>query len=87
MPNDTRPFALVVNTAPNEFLFIGANGDPTFEPDSPGPSRVTVVSRDEGRYDKGAWVRGRRLNGDEVFVPGLPGPQISMLKVRLLRFQ
>jgi hypothetical protein len=86
MPNDTRPFGLVVNTAPNEFLFIGANGDPTFEPDSPGPSRVTVVSRDEGRYDNGTWVPGRRLNGDELFVPGLPGPQISMLKVRLLRF-
>ena len=86
MPNDTRPFALVVNTAPNEFLFIGANGDPTFEPDSPGPSRLTVVSRDEGRYDNGTWVPGRRLNGDELFVPGLPGPQISMLKVRLLRF-
>jgi Domain of unknown function (DUF5597)/Beta-galactosidase len=86
MPNDTRPFALVVNTAPNEFLFIGANGDPTFAPDSPGPSRVTVVSRDEGRYDSGTWVPGRRLNGDELFVPGLPGPQISMLKVRLLKF-
>ncbi len=50
MPNDTRPFALVINTAPNEFLFIGANGDPAFEIDS-------------------------------------PGPKISMLKVRLLRFE
>jgi len=86
MPNDTRPFALVINTAPNEFLFIGANGDPMFEPDSPGPSRVTVLSRDEGHYHNGTWVSGRRLNGDELFVPGLPGPKISMLKVRLLRF-
>ena len=86
MPNDTRPFALVVNTAPDEFLFIGANGDPTFEADSPGPPRVTVLSRDEGRYRNGRWVSGRRLNGDELFVPGLPGPKISMLKVRLLRF-
>ncbi len=86
MPNDTRPFALVINTAPNEFLFIGANGDPMFEPDSPGPSRVTVLSRDEGRYHNGTWISGRRLNGDELFVPGLPGPKISMLKVRLLKF-
>jgi Domain of unknown function (DUF5597)/Beta-galactosidase len=86
MPNDTRPFALVVNTAPNEFLFIGANGDPTFETDSPGPPRVTVLSRDEGRYHNGTWIPGRRLNGDELFVPGLPGPNISMLKMRLLRF-
>jgi hypothetical protein len=87
MLNDTRPFALVVNSAPNEFLFIGANGDPAFEVDSPGPSRVTVLSRDEGRYEHGNWVPGRRLNGDELFVPGLPGPNISMLKVRLLRFE
>jgi hypothetical protein len=87
MLNDTRPFALVVNTAPNEFLFIGANGDPTFEVESPGASRVTVLSRDEGRYEHGHWVPGRRLNGDELFGPGLPGPNNSMLKVRLLRFQ
>ena len=87
MLNDTRPFALVVNTAPNEFLFIGANGDPAFEIDSPGESRVAVLSKDEGRYENGNWVPRRRLNGDELFVPGLPGPKISMLKVRLLRFQ
>jgi Domain of unknown function (DUF5597)/Beta-galactosidase len=87
MLNDARPFALVVNTAPNGFLFIGANGDPTFEVDSPEASRVTVLSRDEGRYENGKWVPGRRLNGDELFVPGLPGPNISMLKVRLLRFE
>jgi beta-galactosidase GanA len=34
-PNDTRPFAIVVNTAPGEFLPIGANGAPKFTADSP----------------------------------------------------
>ncbi len=85
--NDTRPFALVINTAPNEFVFIGANGDPAFQADAPGASRVSVLSRDEGHYEDGNWVSGRRLNGDELFAPGLPGPRISMLKVRLLRFE
>ena len=28
--SDTRPFAIVVNTAPEEFLFIGGNGVPKF---------------------------------------------------------
>ena len=28
MPPDSRPFAVVVNTAPDEFLFIGSNGAP-----------------------------------------------------------
>jgi hypothetical protein len=86
MPNDTRPFAMVINTAPDEFLFIGANGDPAFEVDSPEASRVATLSREEGRYENGNWVPSRRLNGDELFSPGLPGPKISMLKVRLLRF-
>jgi hypothetical protein len=31
----------------------------------PGSSRVAVGTIDEGRYVKGRWVPGRRLNGDE----------------------
>jgi hypothetical protein len=87
MANDMRPFALVVNTAPNEFLFIGANGDPTFAADSPGPARVAIAAKDEGRFEKGRWVPGRRINGDELFQPGLPSAKIGMLKVRLVRFE
>ena len=30
MPDDTRPFGLVINTAPDEFLFIGSNFSPGF---------------------------------------------------------
>jgi hypothetical protein len=86
MPADTRPFALVVNTAPNEFLFIGSNGSPSFSVDSPGPSRVAVSARDEGRYQNGKWVPGRRINGDELFMPALPSSTIGMLKVQLVRF-
>jgi hypothetical protein len=86
MPNDTRPFAIVVNTAPDEFLFIGSNGDPSFAVDSSGPSHVAISSRDEGRYFKGKWMPGRRLNGDEVYMPGLPSSAIGMLKVQLVRF-
>jgi hypothetical protein len=87
MVNDMRPFALVVNTAPDEFLFIGANGDPTFAVDSPGPARVTIAAKDEGRFEKGRWVPGRRINGDELFQAGLPSPGIGVLKVQLIRFE
>jgi len=87
MPNDTRPFALVVNTAPDEFLFIGANGDPVFAVDSPGPARVAIAVKDEGRFEKGKWVPGQRINGDELFQPGLPSTNIGMLMVRLIRFE
>lgn len=83
---DHRPFAIVVNTAPDEFLFIGANGVPKFEIGSRGPLHVAVSSKDEVRYENGKWITGRRLNGDEAG-HGLPGNgDIGMLKIRLVRF-
>ena len=82
---DPRPFALVVNTAPDEFLFIGANGAPGFASASPGPANVAVSAKDEGRYEKGKWVAVRRLNGDE-FGTGLPNLTIGMMKVKLVRY-
>ena len=86
MPADTRPFSLIVNTAPGEFLFIGANGTPTFTPDSPGPARAAIVTRDEGRFEKGKWIPARRINGDETFQPALPNSTIGVVKIHLLRF-
>jgi hypothetical protein len=86
LPSDKRTFAIVVNTAPDEYLFIGANGDPAFAIGS-GSGKVIIASKDEGRYENGKWVPGRRINGDEVFEPGLPKSKIGMLKVKLLRIQ
>ena len=71
MPNEMRPFAIVVNTAPDEFLFVGANGDPVFAIDS-GAGKAFVSSRGEGCCENGKWIDGRRINGDELFQPGLP---------------
>ncbi len=84
-PNDTRPFAIVINTAPGEFLLIGANGAPKFTADSPGPANVAIASKEEGRFEHGKWIRGRRLNGDEI-TSGLPSPRIGLMKISLLRF-
>jgi hypothetical protein len=83
--SDTRPFAIIVNTALDEFLFIGGNGVPRFAADSRGPMNVAIASKDEGRYENGKWVAGRRLNGDEVD-QGLPEGRIGILKIRLVRF-
>ncbi len=86
MPSDKRPFALVVNTAPDEFLFIGSNADPAFTIDS-GPGKVIVAAKDEGRYENGKWMPGRRINGDELFGSSLPKTKVGMVKVRLVRIQ
>jgi Domain of unknown function (DUF5597) len=86
LPSDKRPFAMVINTAPDEFLFIGSNGTPSFEVES-GKGKVIISSKDEGFYEKGKWIPGRRINGDELFSSGLPKLNIGMLKVKLIQFQ
>jgi hypothetical protein len=83
MAADTRPFAMIVNTAPDEFLFIGSNLAPSFAVDSPG-TKAVIASKDEGRYEKGKWIPDRRLNGDEAG-RGLPIGTIGMLKVKVVR--
>ena len=81
----TRPFAIVVNTSPDEFLFIGANGVPQFQSDSSGPVNLAVASKEEGHFENGKRVRVRRLNGDEAG-NGLPEVRVGFVKVRLVRF-
>jgi hypothetical protein len=85
MPADMRPFALIVNTAQDEFLFIGSNLAPSFAVDA-ARTKVVVASKDEGRYEKGKWIPDRRLNGDEMG-RGLPNGTIGMLKVKVVRVQ
>jgi len=85
MPDDTRPFGLVINTAPDEFLFVGSNFNPSFSVDSQEPIKVAIGWIDEGRYEKGIWIPGRRLNGDEGR-PSLRNGAISMLKIRVFRY-
>jgi hypothetical protein len=86
MALDSRPFGIIVNTAPDEFLFIGSALNPSFTADSPGPGNVAAGSIDEGRYEKGKWIPGRRLNGDERG-RGLAAGSIGMLKIKLYRYE
>jgi hypothetical protein len=83
---DTRPVALIANIAPDEFLFVGTNGTPSFALES-GSGRAVIASKDEGHYENGKWIAGRRLNGDEGG-RGLPGNGvIGMLRVKLFRME
>jgi hypothetical protein len=63
---NSRVAALFIQTAPAEFLVVGS-GDAqiTFSADSPGPPIVGIESIDEEFFENGAWMPGRRLNGDE----------------------
>lgn len=51
--------ALIVSLAPDELLFIGSGLEVTLE----GAARIGTI--DEGRFENGRWIAGRRLNGDE----------------------
>ncbi len=86
MPDDTRPFGLVINTAPDEFLFIGSNFSPGFSVDPQESGKVAIGWIDEGHYINGSWVPGRRLNGDEGR-PSLRSGTITMLKIRLFKYK
>ena len=61
-----RVAAMFLQTGPNEFLVAGS-GDAqiTFSTDKPGPPIVGIESIDEEFFKDGAWLPGRRLNGDE----------------------
>jgi hypothetical protein len=86
MSEDTRPFGLIINTAPDEFLFIGSNLTPGFSADSPESTKVAIGWIDEGNYLNGNWVPGRRLNGDEGR-PSLRSGTIGMLKIKVFRYK
>jgi hypothetical protein len=83
---ETQPFALIANIAPDEFLFVGSNCTPSFAAES-APGRAVVGSKDEGRYENGKSIAGRRLNGDEAS-RSLPGNGIiGMLLIKLFRME
>ncbi|WP_321470445.1 DUF5597 domain-containing protein [uncultured Paludibaculum sp.] len=83
-PPDTRPFGFVISSGPDEFLVVGSGLMITFSADSPGPKIAEIGSIDEGSFENGHWVAGRRLNGDEGR-PVLRAGRIGAIKVKLYR--
>jgi hypothetical protein len=83
-------FALVMHTAPDEFVLVGQSFSVTAAPDIPGPKLAGFGSIDEGRYEKGVWIAGRRLNGDESgggSRASVRGSELGVLKIRLYRYE
>lgn len=74
---------LVIELAPDEFLFCGMNFSVTPLPKTDDPGVVNIISITEGCYQDGVWVAGRRLNGDEMRFR--MGERPGMLRVCLAR--
>jgi hypothetical protein len=61
-----RIAALLLQTGPEEFLVAGiGDAQITFSTDKPGPPIVGIESINEESFENGAWIPGKRLNGDE----------------------
>jgi hypothetical protein len=58
--------ALILNTAPDEFIVAGEGVTISFLPNSNGPKQVGLMNVEEGTFNNGVWIPGRRLNGDET---------------------
>jgi hypothetical protein len=61
-------YALIINSAADEYIIYGNNIQISFSPSTPGPSIAGIAHCDEGIFENGIWIPGRRLNGDEVFL-------------------
>ena len=58
-------FGLIVATGKDEFLGVGKGFRVTFSPQSEAGPRIGLAAVEEGTFEDGKWVPGRRLNGDE----------------------
>lgn len=61
-------YCIIINSAPDEYTIFGSNVQISFIPATPGPAIAAISQLDEGRFEKGKWIQGRRLNGDDIMI-------------------
>jgi beta-galactosidase GanA len=60
-----RGYGLILEEQPDRFLGVGKGFRVSFSPVDSRAPRIGLASVDEGRFEDGVWIAGRRLNGDE----------------------
>lgn len=63
-----RGYAMIINSAPDEYIIYGKNIQISFSPVTPGPPVAGIAHDDEGVFENGVWKAWRRMNGDEIFL-------------------
>jgi hypothetical protein len=61
-------YGLIISTGPDEYIVAGNDIQITFSPNTPGSQMVGLAAVYEGKYVKGRWVPGRKLNGDAIML-------------------
>ncbi len=85
----SKGYGLVIATGQDEFLVAGSGVSIHFAARTPGPRHTGILSVDEGRFQNGQWIAGRRMNGDEDaggWRLQLPGGPPSVQWIRLYRY-
>ena len=75
----------IINIAPDEFLVAGHGFGVDFAVTQDVESNVDFLWLDEGDYQQGKWIPGRRLNGDE-YVLRLPSTP-TVRRAKLYRYR
>jgi len=69
-PSQVPPFGygLFIALGPGEYLVAGSDLQVTFTPNTPGPPIAGLATAETGRFVRGEWVPGRRMNGDDILL-------------------
>lgn len=76
---------LILQDTPNTFYLLANGGMVTPMSANPDRPHVDYLSVEEGTFSDGAWVPGRRLNGDEVTLFLFETP--TLLRIKLLSYR
>ena len=64
-PTWPRAAAVIISTGPREYIVAGSGVIATFAPEPPIAGVAGIERIEEGRFQNGKWIAGRRFNGDE----------------------
>ena len=89
-PTPEFPAGIFIQTGPDEYLVCGRGLTINFKPNTPGDPRVGILQVEDGTFENGSWVAGRRLNGDEILSGGglrLRGDYYMFQKIKMYRYK
>ncbi len=85
-PAPIRGYAIMIQTAPDEFWVAGANLNVRFASTLAATPMASLAAVEEGRFEKGAWVVERHLAGDDTGQGGDDRASLRLTAVpRILR--
>lgn len=81
---------MIIQIVDDEYYVAGSGVVITFESASKDGAIVGIASIDEGKFEEGKWIAGRRLNGDQSHQGRhlyLPGNEFGIQKVKLYKYR